>query len=64
VVAVDAQLGVEREVAAELQEERAEVGVHAGVGRPSARCPRMRVLFRRPPTRTGRAGFPRITALR
>jgi hypothetical protein len=29
VVSVDAQLGVEREVTAELQEERAEVGVHA-----------------------------------
>jgi hypothetical protein len=27
-VAVDAQLGVEREVAAELEEERAEVSVH------------------------------------
>jgi hypothetical protein len=29
ILAVDAQLGVEREVTAELQEERAEIGIHA-----------------------------------
>ena len=39
------------------------VGDGLGVGRPSARCLRVQVLFRRPPTRTGRARFPGISAL-
>jgi hypothetical protein len=63
-MAVEPDLGRVGEVGADLDERRAEALIPQGVGRPSARCLRAQVLFRRPPTRTGRAGFPRITALR
>jgi hypothetical protein len=56
-VAIEAQLGGVGEVGAELEEERAEILVEASTGRTPARCLREQVLFRRPPVRTGRAGF-------
>jgi len=57
-VPVDPDLGRVGEPGADLDEGRAEVLVPEGAGRPSARCLRMQVLFRRPPARTGRASFP------
>src|ERR1019366_4949915 len=47
-VPVDPDLGRIREVRAYLDERRAEPGVPQGVGRPSARCLRVQVLFPRP----------------